>query len=251
MSPVARNIVITGGSRGIGRATALLAGQRGWSVAVNYRSNLAMAEQTVADTIAAGGQAIAIQGDIASESSVQGLFDTAEAAFGQLDVVVINAGIVGPSMSLADMTVDRIRHTLDINLFGALLCAREAARRLPRETSRPAGSIVLLSSVAARLGAPFEYVDYAASKGAVDTLTVGLATELAGRNVRVNAVRPGVIDTDIHASGGQPDRARRVGSQVPLGRPGTADEIAEAVIWLASDAASYATGAVLDVAGGR
>lgn len=246
-----KTLLITGGSRGIGRAAALLAGQRGWSVAINYVSNQAMAEQTSAEVREAGGQAVTIQADVADEAGVRQLFDATEAAFGQLDVVVINAGVLGASVPLADMDVERLRRTLDTNVLGALLCAREAARRLPRDAARPSASIVLLSSAAARLGSPFEYVDYAASKGAIDTLTIGLAKELAGKNVRVNAIRPGVIETDIHASGGQPERAQRVGSTVPLARPGTALEVAEAIIWFASDASSYATGAILDVAGGR
>ncbi len=251
MNTTPKTVLITGGSRGIGRAAALLAGARGWAVAVNYLSNRTMAEQTAAEVDESGGRAVAIQADVSDEPGVLRLFDDTEAALGQIDAVVINAGTLGPSLTLADMDVERMRTTLETNVLGAMLCAREAARRLPRDASRPSASIVLLSSAAARLGSPFEYIDYAASKGAIDTLTIGLSKELACRNVRVNAIRPGVIETDIHASGGQPDRAQRVGSTVPLARPGTAREVAEAVIWFASDASSYATGSILDVAGGR
>ncbi|WP_102107871.1 SDR family oxidoreductase [Oceaniglobus roseus] len=251
MTDTAKTIVITGASRGIGRATALLCGARGWNVAVNYRADAAAAERTADEVRAAGGQSIAVQGDATDEAATLALFDAAEAAFGRIDGVVVNAGIVAPGMALAEMTLERMRRVVETNVIGALLCAREAARRLPRPMGEPAASLVFVSSVAARLGSAGEYVDYAASKGAIDTLTAGLAVELAPQNIRVNAVRPGVIETEIHASGGQPDRAARVAQMVPMKRPGRAPEVAEALAWLLSEAASYTSGAILDVSGGR
>jgi NAD(P)-dependent dehydrogenase (short-subunit alcohol dehydrogenase family) len=244
-------ILITGASRGIGRAVALMAGSRGWSVAVNFRDQAEAAAGTVAGVEAAGGRALAIQGDVALEADVIALFDAAEAAFGPLDGVVNNAGIVGPSMPLAEMDAERLKRMFDVNVYGAYLCAREAARRLSTGRGGNGGAIVNVSSAAARLGSPFEYVDYAGAKGAVDTLTIGLAKELGPEGVRVNAVRPGLIETDIHASGGRADRAATLGSGTPLGRAGKPEEVAETVVWLLSDAASYVTGALLDVSGGR
>ena len=244
-------ILITGASRGIGRSAALLAGARGWSVGVNYASNAAAADETVAAVRAAGGKAIAIQGDICDEAAVIAMFDATQEAFGPLDGFVNNAGIVAPGSALADMDIARLKRIFDTNVLGAYLCAREAARRLSTKRGGKGGSIVNLSSAAARLGAPNEYVDYAGSKGAIDTLTLGLSKELGPQGVRVNAVRPGLIDTDIHASGGKPDRAAVLGVQTPLGRPGTADEVGESIVWLLSDASSYVTGAIIDVAGGR
>lgn len=246
-----KTIVITGGSRGIGRATAALAGARGWSVTVNYTRDAAAAADTVAAVSAAGGKALAVQGDVTVEADVIHLFDAAQAAFGPLDGVVVNAGIVAPAACLADMSLDRLTRMFDVNILGAYLTAREGARRLPLDRGGCGGSIVLVSSAASRLGSAGQYVDYAGTKGAMDTLTLGLSRELAGQGVRVNAVRPGIIETDIHASGGQPDRAQTLGSTSPLGRPGRAEEVAEAILWLLSDAASYTTGALLDVAGGR
>ena len=246
-----KTVLITGGSRGIGRATALLCGSRGWSVAINYLSNQAAAEATANAVTERGGRAVIFQGDTSVAADVQSLFDTTEAAFGAIEGVVANAGIVGPAMALADMTTERLRRMFEVNVLGAYLCAREAARRLPTDRGGRGGSIVLVSSAAARLGSPFEFVDYAGSKGALDTLAIGLAKELAPNGVRVNAVRPGLIETEIHASGGQPDRARRLGVSTPMGRPGAPEEVAEAIVWLLSDAASYATGSILDVAGGR
>ncbi|HSF94665.1 MAG TPA: SDR family oxidoreductase [Thermohalobaculum sp.] len=243
--------LITGGSRGIGRAVAIHAGRLGWRVGVNYAGNADAAALTVRDTIAAGGQAIAIPGDVSAEADVIAMFDAVEAAFGPVTALVNNAGIVGPKMALADMTVERMRRIFDVNVLGAYLVAREGARRMPTDRGGPGGAMVNLSSVAARLGAPGQYLDYAGSKGAIDSMTIGLAKELAAGGVRVNGIRPGIIDTDIHASGGEPDRAALLGPTAPLGRAGSADEVAEAVIWLLSDAASYVTGATLDVAGGR
>jgi NAD(P)-dependent dehydrogenase (short-subunit alcohol dehydrogenase family) len=244
-------ILITGGSRGIGRATALLAGKRGWSVGVNYVGNSAAAERTVADVVAAGGRALAIQGDVAREADVVAMFDATQQAFGGLDGLVNNAGIVAPSLPLTEISAERLRRVFDTNILGAYLCAREAARRLARGRGGRGGVIVNVSSAAARLGAPNEYVDYAGSKGAMDTMTMGLAKELGPEGVRVNGVRPGLIDTEIHASGGRPDRAATLGASTPLGRAGTAEEVAEAIVWLASDAASYVNGAILDVSAGR
>jgi NAD(P)-dependent dehydrogenase (short-subunit alcohol dehydrogenase family) len=248
---IVRNILITGASRGIGRATALRCGTLGWSVAVNYVRDEGAARETADAVRAAGGRASIVQGDVAVEAEVISMFASAERELGKLDGVVINAGIVQPASQLADMSVERLQRTFGINVIGAFLCAREAARRLPRDRGGRGGAIVLISSAASRLGSAFEYVDYASSKGAIDTLTIGLARELAKQGVRVNAVRPGLIDTQIHASGGQPDRAQRVGSTSPMGRPGTASEVAEAVVWLLSDSAAYSTGAILDVSGGR
>jgi NAD(P)-dependent dehydrogenase (short-subunit alcohol dehydrogenase family) len=246
-----KNILITGASRGIGRAAAVLAGAEGWSVAVNYLANKQAAEDTAGIIRQAGGRAVTIQGDVAQEADIIAMFDAAEKEFGPLDGVVVNAGIVGPASTLADMPTDRMTRIFDVNILGAFLCAREAARRLPKSKNGKGGSIVVMSSIAARLGSPGEYVDYAASKAATDTLTIGLSKELGPDGVRVNAIRPGLIDTDIHASGGAQDRAARLGVTTPLGRPGTAEEVGEAVIWLLSDASSYVTGAILDVSGGR
>jgi len=248
---VPKTVLITGASRGIGRAAALLAGQRGWSVGVNYVGNRQAAEEVVKKVIDSGGRALAIQGDVSVEDDVRAMFDTVAQSFGPLDGVVVNAGIVAPPLPLVDMPAERMRRVIEVNVLGAYLCAREAARRLSKSRGGRGGSIVLVSSVAARLGSPFEYVDYAGSKAAVDTLAIGLAKELGGEGVRVNAVRPGTTDTDIHASGGQPDRAVRVGSTTPMGRAGQPEEIAEAILWLLSDAASYTSGAILDVSGGR
>ena len=245
------NLLVTGGARGIGRATAILAAQRGWSVAVNYLSDEGAARRTVAAVEAHGRKAAAFRGDVSDEAAVVALFDSAEAALGPLDAVAINAGIVGPTERLAEMEAARLRRGLEVNLYGSLLSAREAARRMGRSGGGRGGAIVFLSSMAARLGAPFERVDYAAAKGAIDTLTIGLARELGPEGIRVNAVRPGLIRTEIHASGGQPDRAEQLGRETPLGRPGEAEEVAEALLWLIGDGASYTTGAILDVAGGR
>jgi NAD(P)-dependent dehydrogenase (short-subunit alcohol dehydrogenase family) len=246
-----KNILITGGSRGIGRSTALLCASRGWNVALNYLRDDASAEKTAKAIRAAGAQAIALRGDVAVEADVVAMFRQAESTLGPLNGVVINAGIVAPSLRLADMESARLRRMFDTNIYGAFLCARESARRLPKDRGGHGGSIVLISSAASRLGSPSEYVDYAASKAAVDTLAIGLAKELAPQGVRVNAVRPGLIETEIHASGGQPDRAQRLGATTPMGRPGRPEEVAQAVVWLLSDDASYTTGAILDVAGGR
>lgn len=246
-----KTVLITGASRGIGRETALLCGARGWSVGINYVGNEQAAKETAEQVREIGGQAFVVKGDVAVEADVIDMFEKTERKFGSLTGVVINAGIVAPSLPLADMSVERLRRVFEVNVLGAYLCARESARRLSRDRGGEGGSVVLVSSAAARHGSPFEYVDYAGSKGALDTLTIGLAKELGPQGVRVNAVRPGLIETDIHASGGQPDRAQRLGATTPMGRAGHPEEIAEAILWLLSDAASYTTGALLDVAGGR
>jgi NAD(P)-dependent dehydrogenase (short-subunit alcohol dehydrogenase family) len=251
MSTVTKTILITGGGRGIGRATALLAAANAWSVAITYVEDATAAEETATAVERLGGKSIALRGDVSDEADVIAMFDEAEKRLGKLDGVVVNAGIVAPPSPLADMDAHRLRRIFDVNVFGAYLCARQAARVLPRDRGGKGGSIVLISSAAVRIGSPFEYVDYAGSKAAMDTLAIGLSKELAGQGVRVNAVRPGLIETDIHASGGQPDRAERIGKTTPIGRAGRPEEVAEAIIWLLTDAASYTTGAVLDVTGGR
>ncbi len=244
-------LLVTGGSRGIGRACALLAARDGWSVGVNYRADAHAAEAVVNAIAKEGGRAIALKGDVASEVDVVAVFDQATHALGPLSGVIANAGIVAPTARLVEMSVERMRRIFEVNVLGAYLTAREAARRMAELAGGAGGSIVLMSSAAARLGSPNLYVDYAGSKGAVDTLAIGLSRELGPESVRVNAIRPGLIETEIHASGGEPDRAHTLGRSAPLGRPGTAEEVAEAAIWLLSDAASFVTGAILDVTGGR
>jgi NAD(P)-dependent dehydrogenase (short-subunit alcohol dehydrogenase family) len=244
-------ILVTGGSRGIGRSAARLAGARGWSVGVNYAGNAKAAAEAVAEVEAAGGRAIAIKGDVAVEADVVAMFDATVRAFGPIDGLVNNAGIIAPAMPLADMSVDRMRRLFEVNLLGAYLVAREAVRRMSRSRGGKGGVIVNLSSAAARLGSPNEFVDYAGSKGAIDTFTIGLSKEVGPEGIRVNAVRPGLIDTEIHAVAGKPDRAHVMGKAMPLGRAGTADEVGEAIVWLLDDASSYVSGSILDVAGGR
>ena len=246
-----KSLLVTGGSRGIGAAVARLAAARGWRVAINHASNDEAARSVVAAIEADGGEAFAMKGDVGHEPDVLALFGAIDRRWGRLDGLVNNAGVVDRKARLDGMSLDRLTRMMRINVIGTMLCAREAVRRMSTRHGGGGGAIVNLSSVAARLGAPDEYVDYAASKGAVDTFTLGLARELAEEGIRVNAVRPGIVDTDIHASGGQPDRAAMMSRLVPMKRAGTAEEIARAVLWLLSDEASYSTGAVIDVAGGR
>lgn len=246
-----QTVLITGASRGIGRATALLAATRGWPVAINYREDERAAEDTAAEVRRRGARATTVRGDVSVESDVVAMFGAAQGGLGPLGGVVINAGIVAPTMRLADMSAARLQQMFQVNVMGAYLCAREAARVLSRSRGGNGGSVVIVSSAAARLGSPGEYVDYAGSKAALDTLAIGLGKELGPEGVRVNAVRPGLIETGIHASSGDPDRARKLGAAAPAGRAGKPEEIAEAIVWLLSDASSYVTGSILDVAGGR
>lgn len=244
-------VLITGASRGIGAATALLAARQGYAVAVNYASNSLAADEVVRQIRASGGQAVAVQADVADEAQVLGMFAKIDAKLGRLTALVNNAGVVDVTARVEDMSVARWRRMFDINVIGTLLCAREAVRRMSRRHGGEGGSIVNVSSAAARLGSPGQYVDYAAAKGAVDAFTIGLAKEVAADGIRVNAVRPGLIETEIHASGGLPDRVRDLAHQVPMQRGGSADEVAQAIVWLMSDAASYTTMSLLDVSGGR
>jgi len=244
-------LLVTGGSRGIGAATSLLAAQRGWAVAVNYASNSLAADEVVRDIRAAGGSAMAVQAHVEDEAQVLAMFDKITAKLGPITGLVNNAGVVDMTARLDEMSVARWRRMLEINVIGSLLCAREAVRRMSTKHGGAGGSIVNLSSAASRLGAPGQYLDYAVSKGAIDTLTIGLAKEVAAEGIRVNAVRPGLIDTEIHASGGLPDRVRELAHQVPIQRGGSAEEVAQAIVWLLSDEASYTTMSFLDVSGGR
>ena len=243
-------VVITGGSRGIGRATALAAAARGFRVVVGYASNKAAADEVVGQIEAKNGKAIAVKCDVGSEADILALFKAAD-AFGTLGALVNNAGIVGPSIRVDEMSAERIQRMMAVNVTGSILCAREAVKRLSTRHGGKGGVIVNISSVAAKLGSANTYVDYAASKGAIDTFTVGLAQEVAAEGIRVAGIRPGLIDTEIHASGGEPDRAHKLAHVVPMKRIGTADEIANAIVWLLSDEASYVTSAILDVSGGR
>lgn len=243
-------MLVTGASRGIGAACALLAAERGFAVCVNYVARKDLADVVVQKIVERGGDAIAVAADVSSEHQVVRLFKTIDDRLGRIDVLVNNVGVLQRQMPLLEMDAERITRTLQTNVLGSFLCAREAVRRMSTALGGVGGSIVNVSSAAARLGSPNEYIDYAASKGAVDTLTIGLSKEVAAVGIRVNAVRPGVIYTDIHASGGEPKRVDRVAQKVPMQRGGHADEIANAILWLASNEASYTTGALLDVAGG-
>jgi NAD(P)-dependent dehydrogenase (short-subunit alcohol dehydrogenase family) len=243
-------VLVTGGSRGIGAAIAQQVAAAGPAVCLTYRDDQAAAASVVAGIEAAGGTAAAVRADVAVEADILAAFAAAD-AMGSVTALVANAAIGATQARVDEVTAERVQRILAVNVLGPILCCREAVRRLSTRHGGPGGSIVLISSAASRLGAPGEYVDYAASKGAVDTLGLGLAREVAGEGIRVNVVRPGIIETDFHARGGQPDRAARLGPGVPIGRAGRAGEIAAAVRWLLSDEASYCTGSVLDVAGGR
>lgn len=245
-----KTMIITGASRGIGAATALAAAKHGYAVVVNYRSDAAAAARVVDEIVKAGGTAISVMADVSSETGVSELFEQTKTELGVPAVLVNNAGILetGPIDSI---DAARLHRVFELNVFGAFYCAREAVRVMSTAHGGNGGAIINVSSVAAKLGSPNEYIDYAASKGAIDTMTVGLAKEVAEQGIRVNAVRPGVIYTEIHASGGEPDRVDRVSPSVPMKRGGEANEIAAAILWLASDEASYCTGSFIDVSGGR
>ncbi|WP_371229887.1 SDR family oxidoreductase [Pseudomonas sp. QE6] len=244
-------MLITGASRGIGAATALLGAERGFTVAINYRREREAAEALVARITAAGGKARAFAADVANEEDVLRLFSEVDDAFGRLDVLVNNAGILERQMRLEEMDVARLQRVFAVNVTGTFLCCREAVKRMAHKQGGSGGSIVNVSSMASRLGSPNEYIDYAAAKGAVDSLTIGLAKEVAAEGIRVNAVRPGLIKTEIHASGGEPGRVARLQAAIPLGRGGEAEEVARAILFLASDESSYSTGGFIDVSGGR
>jgi NAD(P)-dependent dehydrogenase (short-subunit alcohol dehydrogenase family) len=256
---VGRSILVTGGGRGIGRAVSLLCAERGWAVAVNYANDARAAEEVVAAIVARDGRAVAVRADVASDAQVRAMFETIDSALPPLAGLVNNAGVVDLPSRVDAMTPERLERMFAINVYGSFYCAREAVRRM---TNRPAsgsgrpggnrgGAIVNLSSAAAKLGAPGQYVDYAAAKGAIETFTVGLAKEVAAEGIRVNAVRPGIIETEIHASGGAPDRVAQMLPLLPMQRAGSAEEVAEAIVFLLSDAASYTTGSILEVTGGR
>jgi NAD(P)-dependent dehydrogenase (short-subunit alcohol dehydrogenase family) len=248
MKPV---LLVTGGSRGIGAATARLAAARGYAVCLSYRNNAASAQAVVDAIEKDGGEAIAVAVDVASEADVLRLFETVDRRLGRLKALVNNAGVLERQMRFDEMDVGRLQRVLATNVVGSFLCAREAVRRMSTRHGGSGGAIVNVSSMAATLGSPGEYVDYAASKGAIDSMTIGLAKEVAAEGIRVNAVRPGVIYTDIHASGGEPGRVDRIKGSVPMRRGGTPEEVAQAILWLLSDEASYSTGAFIDVSGGR
>jgi NAD(P)-dependent dehydrogenase (short-subunit alcohol dehydrogenase family) len=244
-------LLVTGGSRGIGAATALAAARAGYAVAVNYQSNSLAADEVVRSIRDSGGKAMALQADVSREDEVMAMFARVDAKWGPLSALVNNAGVVDVSSRVDAMGVARLSRMLNTHVLGSFVCAREAVLRMSTRHGGTGGGIVNLSSAASKMGSPGQYVDYAACKGAIDTFTIGLAKEVAAEGIRVNAVRPGIIETDIHASGGEPDRAQRMALQVPMQRPGSAQEVANAIVWLLSPQASYCTGALLDVGGGR
>ena len=243
-------IIITGGSRGIGAATAFAAAEKGYAVGLNYLENKKAADEVIQKIHQRGGTAKSVPGDVSCEKDVLHLFDTVENEFGPITALVNNAGIIQQQTNFKEISLERWQTIFAVNVTGSFLCAREAVRRMLSYNER-GGAIVNISSVAAKLGGAFEYIDYAASKGAIDVLTIGLAKEVAAENIRVNAVRPGIIYTDIHASGGEPDRPERLKNAIPMKRAGDAREVANAILWLLSDEASYITGTILEVTGGR
>jgi NAD(P)-dependent dehydrogenase (short-subunit alcohol dehydrogenase family) len=251
MNDTAPVLLVTGGSRGIGAAVSLSAARAGWAVVVNYTSNMAAADDVVAAIRHAGGEACAAKGDVGTNEGIASIFDVVDRQFGRLDGLVNNAGVVDIPQRIDEMSPERLDRMFRINVTGSILCAAEAVRRMSTRHGGKGGAIVNLSSMAAVIGGGGQYIDYAASKGAIDTFTIGLAREVATESIRVNAVRPGIVDTDIHASGGVPDRVQAMGPLVPLQRAGTAQEIADAVLYLLSPSASYITGAILNVSGGR
>ncbi|MBB3463529.1 SDR family oxidoreductase [Rhizobium sp. BK377] len=244
-------LLVTGGSRGIGAAACLVAARHGWRVAVNYTSNEVAGNAVVSEIKKAGGDAIAIKGDVGNAADIVSMFEAVDRYFGRLDGLVNNAGIVDHTARVDEMSVDRLERMMRINVTGSILCAGEAVRRMSTARGGQGGAIVNISSMAAVLGGSAQYVDYAASKGAIDAFTVGLSKEVAAEGVRVNAIRPGIIETDIHASGGQPDRPKEMASSIPMKRAGQAEEVADAIVYLLSPSASYITGAILNVSGGR
>ncbi|MES2413146.1 MAG: SDR family oxidoreductase [Pseudomonadota bacterium] len=248
---MSKTVLITGGSRGIGAATALLAAREGYAVAVNYASNSLAADEVVRQIRGSGGQAMAVQADVSDEKQVVTMFEKLDAKFGRVSALVNNAGVVDVNSRVDGMTLARLKRMFEINVFGSFLCAREAIKRMSTLYGGEGGAIVNVSSAAARLGSPGSYVDYAAAKGAIDTFTLGLSKEVAAEGIRVNAVRPGIIETDIHASGGLPNRATDMAPQLPMKRAGTANEVAESIIWLLSEKSAYTNGALLDIAGAR
>lgn len=247
-SPV---LLVTGGSRGIGAAACLAAARRGWRVAVNYALNEEAANAVVSEIMKAGGDAIAIKGDVGNAADIVSMFEAVDKHFGRLDGLVNNAGIVDYIARVDEMSAERLERMMRINVTGSILCAGEAVRRMSTRHGGQGGAIVNISSMAAVIGGPAQYVDYAASKAAIDTLTIGLSKEIAAEGIRVNAIRPGIIETDIHASGGQPDRPKEMASSIPMKRTGQAEEVADAIVYLLSPSASYITGAILNVSGGR
>ncbi|EJJ26925.1 SDR family oxidoreductase [Rhizobium sp. CF142] len=247
-SPV---LLVTGGSRGIGAAACLAAARHGWRVAVNYASNEEAANAVVSEIKKAGGDAIAIKGDVGNAADIVSMFEAVDRHFGRLDGLVNNAGIVDYIARVDEMSAERLERMMRINVTGSILCAGEAVRRMSTRHGGQGGAIVNISSMAAVIGGPAQYVDYAASKAAIDTLTIGLSKEVAAEGIRVNAIRPGIIETDIHASGGQPDRPKEMASSIPMKRTGQAEEVADAIVYLLSPSASYITGAILNVSGGR
>lgn len=244
-------MLVTGGSRGIGAATALIAASRGWRVALSYQSNAAAAEDIVQKIRAAGGTAMAVQADVGIEADVLRLFKTVDEQFGTLSVLINNAGMLEKQTRLDQMELDRWQRVFSANVFGSFLCGKQAVLRMSTKYGGKGGSIVNVSSAAARLGSPNEFIDYASAKGAVDSMTLGLSKEVAAEGIRVNAIRPGLIYTDIHSLAGEPGRVDRAKAGVPMQRGGTAEEVAEAIVWLASEQASYVTGVLMDVTGGR